>query len=304
MIVFDQKEYRNITLPEYQKEKPVLQVELLKLQEWVVSRNKRLLIVFEGRDAAGKGSTIRRFIENLNPKNLRVVELGIPTKSESRNWFRRYARHFPKPGEIVFFDRSWYSRALIEPTMGYCTKAQYKYFMSRVVEWEEKWIDDGLILIKFYLSVTREKQVIRFRQRLESPLKYWKYSPNDEMVQKKWEVFTRFKEQMFERTSTEKSPWVVINSNLKMSARLNAMLYAIQHVDYEGKKSVVPLSKKRMLFDRDVELFGVRFYDLNFKQSKLLASLKAYLSGRTLEEIERALEEPEDDSTSAQRSTG
>jgi polyphosphate kinase 2 len=293
MILFDQKEYRNITLPEYQKEKPVLQVELLKMQEWVVAQNKRLLIVLEGRDAAGKGSTIKRFIENLNPKNLRVVELGIPTKAESRNWFRRYARHFPKPGEIVFFDRSWYSRALIEPTMGYCSQAQYNYFMSKVVPWEEKWIDEGLILIKCYLSVTREKQVIRFRQRLESPLKYWKFSPNDEMMLKKWEVFTRFKEQMFEQTSTEKSPWVVINSNLKMAGRLNAMLYVLQKVQYDGKKTVVPLAKNRMLYDRDVDLLGVRFYDLNFKQSRILTLVRKYLSGTTLEDIEKAVEPPE-----------
>lgn len=297
MIVFDQKEYRNITLPEYQIEKPVLQVELLKLQEWVVSEKKRMIILFEGRDAAGKGSTIKRFIENLNPKNHRVVELGIPTKTESRYWFRRYQKHFPQPGEIVFFDRSWYTRALIEPTMGYCTKGQYKYFMSKVADWESKLIEEGIILIKFYLSVDKEKQVIRFRQRMESPLKYWKYSPNDEMVQTKWEVFTNFKEQMFERTSTETSPWVVINSNLKMSARLNAMLYAIQSVDYAGKKPVVPLSKRRQLFPRDVEVLGVRFYDLNFKQSHLLTRLKEYFQGVSFAQIEAELAKRESDST-------
>lgn len=276
MIVFDQKEYRNITLPEYQMEKPVLQVELLKLQEWVVAEKKKMIVLFEGRDAAGKGSTIRRFIENLNPKNHRVIELGIPTKKESRNWFRRYSKHFPKPGEIVFYDRSWYTRALIEPTMGYCSKSQYTYFMSKVVEWENQLINDGFILIKFYLSIAKEKQVIRFRQRIESPLKYWKYSPNDEMVQNKWEIFTKFKDQMFERTSTELSPWVVINSNLKMAARLNAMLYTIQSLEYNGKKQIVPLSKKRQLFARDLDLLGVRFYDLNFKQSRLLNELKNY----------------------------
>lgn len=290
MILFDQKEYRNITLPEYQIEKPILQVELLKLQEWIVAQKKRMIIVFEGRDAAGKGSTIQRFTENLNPKNYRVIELGIPSKSESRNWFRRYKKHFPKPGEIVFFDRSWYTRALIEPTMGYCKKSQYTYFMSKVVDWEKSFIKDGIILIKFYLSVAKEKQVIRFRQRMESPLKYWKFSPNDEMVQKKWEVFTKFKEQMFERTSTELSPWVVVNSNLKMAGRLNAMLYTIQSIEYKGKKNIVPLAKRRQLFARDMDLLGVRFYDLNFKQSHLLSRLKEYLGAKSLSEIEAELE--------------
>ncbi len=286
MIIFDQKEYRNITLPEYQIEKPILQVELLKLQEWVVAQKKRMIILFEGRDAAGKGSTIKRFTENLNPKNYRVIELGIPTKSESRYWFKRYEKRFPKPGEITFFDRSWYTRALIEPTMGYCKKGQYKYFMSKVVKWEENLIKNGVILIKFYLSVAKEKQGVRFRHRMESPLKYWKYSPNDEMVQKKWEVFTRFKEQMFERTSTEISPWVVVNSNLKMAGRLNSMLYTIQNIDYKGKKHVVPLAKKRQLYDRDIDFLGVRFYDLNFKQSYLLSRLKKYLGPASLEEVE------------------
>ena len=161
------KEYSLLTRKKYEKEKYNLQVELLKLQEWVVKNNKKVAIVFEGRDAAGKGSTIKRFVEYLNPKHFRVVVMGIPTEEEKNNWFQRYEKELPKEGEIVFFDRSWYNRAVVEPAMGYCTEEQYKDFMNKVVTWEQNLIRSGTILIKFWFSITKEKQLQRFNIRQE-----------------------------------------------------------------------------------------------------------------------------------------
>lgn len=220
---------------QYESEKYQIQVELLKLQEWVIKNNQRVAIVFEGRDAAGKGSTIKRFIEYLNPKGFKVVALGLPTEDEKKNWFQRYEKHLPKPGEIVFFDRSWYNRAVVEPAMGYCTEEQYNEFMSKVVDWEESLIRNGLTLIKFWFSITQEKQVKRFELRQKSPLKYWKFSPNDAKVLDKWEIIGNFKNQMFAKTSSNMSPWVVINSNDKKIGRLNAMRYVISTIDYDDK---------------------------------------------------------------------
>jgi len=223
----------------YEKEKYKLQIELAKLQEWVTENNKRIAIVFEGRDAAGKGSTIKRFIEYLNPKGFRVVALGIPTEEEKNNWFERYEKELPKPGEIVFFDRSWYNRAVVEPAMGYCTEEQYKDFMDNVVDWEESLIKEDLILIKFWFSITKEKQLKRFELRKASPLKYWKFSPNDAKVLDKWEIISNFKNQMFSKTSSRLSPWVVINSNDKKIGRLNAMRYVLSSIPYPDKNSEI-----------------------------------------------------------------
>ena len=220
---------------QYESEKYQIQVELLKLQEWAIKNGKRIAIVFEGRDSAGKGSTIKRFVEYLNPKGFKVVALGLPTDEEKENWFGRYEKHLPKPGEIVFFDRSWYNRAVVEPAMGYCTEDQYKDFMDKVVSWEENLISDGLILIKFWFSITQEKQVKRFELRQQSPLKYWKFSPNDAKVLDKWEIISNFKNQMFTKTSSKRSPWVIINSNDKKIGRLNAMRYVISQVNYDDK---------------------------------------------------------------------
>jgi len=220
---------------QYESEKYQIQVELLKLQEWVIKNNKKVAIVFEGRDSAGKGSTIKRFTEYLNPKGFKVVALGLPTEEEKQNWFERYEKHLPKPGEMVFFDRSWYNRAVVEPALGYCTEEQYTDFMDKVIPWEEKLISDGVILIKFWFSITQEKQIKRFELRQQSPLKYWKFSPNDAKVLDKWEIIGNFKNQMFTKTSSKQSPWVIINSNDKKIGRLNAMRYLISQIEYDGK---------------------------------------------------------------------
>ena len=225
---------------EFESEKYHIQVELLKLQEWVIANKKRVAIVFEGRDSAGKGSAIKRFIEYLNPKGFRVVALGVPTPEEKENWFARYEAQMPKEGEIVFFDRSWYNRAVVEPAMGYCTEEQYKEFMDNVVKWEEKMIRrQDLYLLKLWFSITKEKQLKRFDLRQQSPLKYWKFSPNDAKVIDKWDIIGKYKNQMFNMTSSRKSPWVIINSNDKKIGMLNAMRYVLSKIPYDGKNKKV-----------------------------------------------------------------
>ena len=229
-----------LTRRDYEAEKYQIQVELMKLQEWVLKNGKKIAIVFEGRDSAGKGSTIKRFVEYLNPKGFRVVALGLPTPEEKENWFARYEAHMPQEGEIVFFDRSWYNRAVVEPAMGYCTEEQYKSFMENVVDWEEKMIKrQGLHLIKFWFSITKEKQLKRFDIRQQSPLKYWKFSPNDAKVVDKWEIIGEYKNQMFNLTSSRTTPWVIINSNDKKIGRLNAMRYVLSAIPYEGKNTKI-----------------------------------------------------------------
>lgn len=229
-----------ITRKQYESEKFEIQVELLKLQEWVVKNNKKVAIVFEGRDAAGKGSTIKRFIEYLNPRGIKVIALGVPTAEEKNNWFGRYEKHLPKEGEIVFFDRSWYNRAVVEPAMGYCSEEQYKDFMENVLDWETDLINNqDIILIKFWFSITKEKQTSRFDLRKTSPLKYWKFSPNDAKVVDKWDMISMYKNQMFNKTSNATSPWVIINSNDKKIGRLNAMRYVLSEVNYDDKNEEV-----------------------------------------------------------------
>ena len=265
--------YDHIDYQTYLGEKRRLQVELLKLQHWVIEKKMRLAIVFEGRDAAGKGSSIKRLTEYMMPKHFRVVELGIPTKKESKYWFRRYEQHFPEPGEIVFFDRSWYNRAMIEPTMGYCSKTQYKYFMKKVLDWEERHMKNGLILIKLYLSVSKDTQLYRFKERQTDELKYWKYSKNDEKVRAYWDVLTEYKAQMFRRTSSDKSPWVVIRSNNKLEARLKCMLYTLSTVPYQTPFKYVPLQKEKQRDRYSITVEGVQFKNLNYRQLRLLQTL-------------------------------
>ena len=275
MIIYNRTEYKALSQQKYSKEKNRLQVELLKLQEWVINRDKRVAIVLEGRDAAGKGSTIKRFIENMMPKGVEVIELGVPTKKQEKNWFRTWEKRMPESGKIHFFDRSWYSRALIQPVMGYCNEKQYKYFMSKINKWEKKVIEDGLILIKIYLSISKENQEIRFHLRETSALKYWKISPNDWKAQKKWQILTTFKEVMFNKTSTRESPWVIINSDNKMIGRLNAMRYVLSSIEYDGKENLKQKKWTRDAPQYELKVNNVRFENLSKEQYDILYNIKA-----------------------------
>ena len=276
IIVYNHTEYKDLPSELYTKEKYRLQVELLKMQEWMIKEKKKVAVVLEGRDAAGKGSTIRRFIQHMMPKITRVVELGVPTSKQNRNWFNTYNKHLPRDGEIAFFDRSWYSRAVIQPTMGYCSKNQYYYFINNVNDWEKKLIDDGLILFKFYLSVSQETQQYRFFLRQSSELKYWKVSDNDLKAMEHWHLYTHYKEQMFEQTSTEHAPWILINSDNKMIARLNTMRYVLKRTNYSGKKKVKAKRYFKELEDYQITIKGVKFENLTKEQYEFLFKIKAH----------------------------
>ena len=275
MIIYNRTEYKALRQQQYQAEKKRLQVEMLKLQEWSIKEKKKIAIIFEGRDAAGKGSTIKRFIENMIPKTVDVIELGVPSKKQEKNWFRTWDKRLPAIGKIHFFDRSWYSRALIQPSMNYCSETQYKYFMKNVIKWEKAHIDNGLILIKLYLSLSKKNQQLRFHLRETSSLKYWKLSPNDWEAHKKWQLFTNFKEQMFSKTSSIESPWVIINSDNKMIARLNAMRYVLSKINYEGKKELKQKKWTREDPTYELVLNKVGFKDLSKEQYDLLYRIKA-----------------------------
>jgi polyphosphate kinase 2 len=221
---------------QYDDQLEALQIELVKFQRWVQSNGRRITILLEGRDAAGKGGTIRRFIEHLNPRTMRVVALPKPTEEERGQWyFQRYAKQLPNPGEIVFFDRSWYNRAVVEPVNAFCTQAEYERFMQQVPEFEHMLYEDGVDIIKFWFSISREEQAERFEARRNNPLKQWKLSPIDERAQEMWDSYTQYKEQMFSRTHTSFSPWVIVRANDKKLARLESIRYVLNLFDYEGK---------------------------------------------------------------------
>lgn len=226
--------YRNLmTRKRYEAQKYQLQVELLKLQRWVKETGQRVVILFEGRDAAGKGGTIKRFMEHLNPRGARVVALEKPTETEQGQWyFQRYLQHLPTAGEIVLFDRSWYNRAGVEHVMGFCSDDEYREFMRQVPELEKNLIRSGIYLIKFWFSVSRAEQRRRFKEREVHPLKQWKLSPIDKASLDKWDDYTEAKEAMFFHTDTAESPWIVIKSDCKKRARLNAMRYVLHKLPY------------------------------------------------------------------------
>jgi polyphosphate kinase 2 len=223
---------------EYDPTKRALQIELLKLQSWAKSTGARLVVVFEGRDAAGKGSTIKRFIQHLNPRGVRVVALNKPNRQERTSWyFQRYVAHLPSAGEIVLFDRSWYNRAAVEPVMGYCTPEEYRLFLRQAPKFEQMLVEDGIILVKFWFSVSRAEQLTRFVIRDVDPVRRWKLSPHDLASLDHWDAYTHSKEAMFEATHTREAPWTIVNGNGKRLARIEAMRFVLSQVDYEGKNT-------------------------------------------------------------------
>ena len=222
---------------EYQKRLTLLQIELLKLQNHVKDKGLKVLIIFEGRDAAGKGGTIKRITEHLNPRGARIVALEKPNEQEKTQWyFQRYVSHFPSAGEIVIFDRSWYNRAGVEPVMGFCTKEQHEQFLRDVPEFEKMLVETGVILFKYYFSVSKKEQERRFKKREDDPLKQYKLSPIDKEAQKVWDKYTNAKFSMLMASHTPIAPWTVVKSDNKKKARINCIRHLLNGIDY-GRKS-------------------------------------------------------------------
>ena len=225
-----------IPRPEYEEDKAKLQIELLKVQNWVKVTGQKIVIIFEGRDAAGKGGTIKRFMEHLNPRAAKVVALEKPTDHERGQWyFQRYIVHLPTQGEVLFLDRSWYNRAGVERVMGFCDSAEYLEFMRQCPEFERMLVNSGIRLFKYYFSVTKKEQRRRFATRMEDPLKQWKLSPVDKASVGLWNEYTRAKEAMFFYTDTASCPWTIIKSDDKKRARLNCMQHFLSNLDYPDK---------------------------------------------------------------------
>ena len=226
------KEKKFLKQLKYERELNQLQTKMLHLQEFIIRNKKRLLIIYEGRDAAGKGGTIKRTIAKINPKKYKTVALPKPTETQLKEWFfQRYIEHLPVQGEIAFFDRSWYNRAVVEPVFGFCTEEEYESFMNQVNRFEELLVDDGIILIKFFLNISKEEQKDRLDERKENPLKQWKVGGLDEQAQEKWDIYTSYIDKMLKKTSTGKSPWIEIKTDKKKEARLETMKYILQNID-------------------------------------------------------------------------
>lgn len=243
IIGFERGEYpyaKKLGRKVYEDEKAALQVELLKVQHWLTESKQKFVMLFEGRDAAGKGGTIKRFTEHLNPRDARVVALNKPTDEERGQWFfQRYIKHLPTEGEIVFYDRSWYNRAGVERVMGFCEPNEYLEFMRQTPEFERMMVRSGIGLFKYWFSVTRDEQRRRFASRETDPLKHWKLSPIDRASLDKWDDYTEAKEAMFFYTHTADAPWTVIRSNDKKRARLNCMRHFLSSLDYPDKDETV-----------------------------------------------------------------
>jgi polyphosphate kinase 2 len=238
---------------DYEQELHKLQIELLKMQKHVRSRGLRLLMLFEGRDAAGKGGTIKRIIEHLNPRGTRIVALVAPDDTEQTQWyFQRYIQHLPSAGEIVMFDRSWYNRAMVEPVMDFCTDEQNKRFLKDVPMLEEMLVKDGIMLFKFFFSVSKDEQLRRFDSRETDPLKQYKISPVDRMAQEMWDDYTVRKFQMLNETNRTLSPWTIIRSDNKKLARLNCIKHILSKIDYEDK-----IAQKELRTDPEVLISGI-----------------------------------------------
>lgn len=214
-----------------------LQEELIQLQHWVKSNDEKVVIIFEGRDAAGKGGAIRRITQHLNPREFSVLALPKPTEEEKGEWyFQRYINHLPRKGKIVFFDRSWYNRAVVEPVNGFCTQEEYQIFMNQVNEFERMIIESGVRLIKFYFSISKNEQAKRFEDIKTSPVKKWKFSAVDQKAQTLWDKYTDYKNKMFEKTDTELAPWIIIKANRKSRARLDAIKHMLNVIPYKHQE--------------------------------------------------------------------
>lgn len=238
----------------YEKELTQLQIELLKLQNHVKDKGLKVLIIFEGRDAAGKGGTIKRITEHLNPRGARVVALEKPSDIEKSQWyFQRYTKHLPSAGEIVLFDRSWYNRAGVEPVMGFCTQEETDEFLNEVPEFEKMLVNSGIILIKFYFSVSKVEQRRRFEKRKVDPLKQYKLTPVDEKSQKLWNEYSKAKYEMMKASNTAFSPWTVVRSDNKKKARINSIKYILKQIEYPNKvdKDKLKLDKRIVLTASD-----------------------------------------------------
>lgn len=236
----------------YKAEMRDLQIELIKLQKWIQDQQLRLAIIFEGRDTAGKGGAIYRFTRYLNPRAMRVVALPKPNEVEKGQWyFQRYIKELPNPGEIVFFDRSWYNRAVVEPVMGFCTREQYELFLKQAPVFEQMLLDDGIMLIKFWFSIDIKEQKVRIEDRIQNPLKMWKLSTVDLKAQQMWDEFTNFKNEMFLHTHSAENPWVIVKGNHKPTARIEAMRYLLARLDYPEK------SQAKVSFEPNPEIINV-----------------------------------------------
>lgn len=231
------KVLRNLT---YETRIKKLQEELIKLQNWVTENNEKIVVLFEGRDAAGKGGAIRRITEHLNPREFKVVALPKPTSEEEGQWyFQRYINQLPRQGKIVFFDRSWYNRAVVEPVNDFCTQEQYNIFMDQVNDFERMIIQSGIRLIKLYFSITKEEQAMRFEAIKSNPIKKWKFSNVDQNALKLWDVYTEYKCKMFEHTNTEIASWTIIKANKKTEARIEAIEHILEVIPYSPKDEAI-----------------------------------------------------------------
>ena len=225
---------RSLRYVDYGKKLKKLQVELIRLQTWAINNNERVIIVFEGRDAAGKGGAIRRLTERINPRHMRIVALSKPTEDQQTQWyFQRYVAQFPKAGEIVFFDRSWYNRAVVEPVNGFCTAEEYEVFMNQVNDFEKMILESRIHLVKIYMSISKKEQAKRFADIKSNPLKQWKMTKLDEKAQILWEQYTEYKNAMFQKTNTKISPWKVIRANRKTEARVNVINHVLNSIPYD-----------------------------------------------------------------------
>lgn len=230
---------RALRFIDYERKLKKLQMEFVRLQKWIIENDKRLIVIFEGRDAAGKGGAIRRITERINPRHIKILALPKPTEDEQSQWyFQRYINQLPKAGEMLFFNRSWYNRAVVEPVNGFCTEDEYHRFMNQVNDVERMILESGIYLVKIYMSISKKEQAKRFEDVKKDPLKQWKMTPVDEQAQALWDDYTHYKDEMFARTNTVLAPWKIIKANRKTDARVNAMNYILKRIPYDKDLSI------------------------------------------------------------------